>query len=84
MLGLNLLEEPRSIREAKDEGREEGREEVGRSLILRQLTKKVGKLDQAMRDRVSILAVEQLEALGEALLDFSGGADLERWFSENG
>lgn len=36
-----------------------------------------------MRDRVSILAVEQLEALGEALLDFSGGADLERWFSEN-
>ncbi|MCX5964450.1 MAG: DUF4351 domain-containing protein [Cyanobacteria bacterium] len=27
--------------------------------------------------------MEQLEALGEALLDFSGGADLERWFSEN-
>ena len=79
MLGLNLLEEPRAIREAK----EEGREEQGRSLVLRQLAKKVGDLDPSIRDRVSALSVDQLEALGEALLDFSNATDLGVWFAEN-
>jgi predicted transposase/invertase (TIGR01784 family) len=83
MLGLNLTEEPRAIREAKEEGREEGREEGERVLILRQLTKKVGELDQSMRDRVSTLSSEQLELLGEALLDFSAIRDLEAWFAEH-
>ena len=108
MLGLNLLEEPRAIREAKEEGREEGREEIkamlglnlleepraireakeegreeGRSLVLRQLTKKVGDLDPSIRDRVSALSVDQLETLGEALLDFSSATDLGVWFAEN-
>ena len=45
--------------------------------------KDINAVPTGRSDRVSILAVEQLEALGEALLDFSGGADLERWFSEN-
>ncbi|KAM3114373.1 DUF4351 domain-containing protein [Phormidesmis sp. 146-33] len=93
MLGLDLTQEPRAIREAKEEGREEGREEAlqrERSLILRQLTKKVGALDDSLRDpsrvslrdRVSSLSIEQLEALGEALLDFTDVANLEAWLTE--
>lgn len=74
MLGLDLTEEPRAIREAKEEGE--------RSLIFRQLTKKVGQLDEAMRSQVATLSSEQLEQLGEALLDFATVQDLETWLSE--
>lgn len=68
-----------------EEGREEGRElalQRERSLLLRLLTKKVGALDEPMRDRISSLSIEQLEALGEALLDFTAVADLEAWRTE--
>jgi predicted transposase YdaD len=95
MLGLNLTEEPRAIREAKEEGRQEGRQEGRRegrqegrqegekSLILRLLVKKVGELDQSMRDRVSNLPSEQLEDLSNVLLDFTKLADLEDWFTDH-
>ena len=62
------------------EGRQEGRQEEGRSLILRQLTRRVGELPQMWRDRVNSLSLEQLENLGEALLDFQGIGDLETWW----
>lgn len=62
------------------EGRQEGRQEEGRSLILRQLTRRVGELPQPWRDRVNSLSLEQLENLGEALLDFQGMEDLETWW----
>ncbi|AFZ50642.1 DUF4351 domain-containing protein [Dactylococcopsis salina] len=61
------------------EGREEG-EQRERSLILRQLTRRVGELPQPWRDRVNSLSLEQLENLGEALLDFQGMEDLETWW----
>ncbi|BAS58590.1 hypothetical protein NIES2135_19020 [Leptolyngbya boryana NIES-2135] len=76
MLGLDLTEEPRAIREAKEEGE--------RSLIFRLLSKKVGQLDEAMRSQVATLSSEQLEQLGEALLDFATVQDLEIWLSEQG
>lgn len=52
-----------------------------RSLVLRQLTRKVGELSPQMRDRVNNLSLEQIENLGEALLDFQGMDDLEAWLS---
>ena len=61
-----------------------------RSLILRQLTRRVGELPQRWRDApsepaqsaysVNSLSLEQLENLGEALLDFQGMGDLETWW----
>jgi predicted transposase YdaD len=57
-------------------------QEGQRSLILRQLTRRVGELPQLWRDRVSSLSLEQLENLGEALLDFQGITDLETWWSQ--
>ncbi len=70
MLGLNR-EEPRAIREAKEEGE--------RKVILRQLNRRVGNIPDAVLSQIQGLSVEQLEALGDALLDFSTLADLERW-----
>lgn len=62
-------------------GREEGRKAEGQLLILRQLTRRVGELPQEVLDRIETLSLEQLENLGEALLDFQAIADLETWFS---
>lgn len=62
-------------------GREEGRKAEGQLLILRLLTRRVGELPQEMLDRIETLSLEQLENLGEALLDFQAIADLETWFS---
>ena len=70
MLGLNL-EEPRAIREAKEEGE--------RKIVLRLLNRRVGNIPDALLSQIQGLSVEQLEALGDALLDFSSLADLSRW-----
>lgn len=46
---------------------------------MRQLTRRVGELPQEVQDRVTTLSLEQLENLGEALLDFQGIEDLLSW-----
>ena len=78
MLGITL-KETRVYREIKQEGREEGRQEGEKSLILRQLTKRMGELSPEVRQNVENLSIEQLENLGEALLDFNSMVDLENW-----
>ncbi len=78
MLGITL-KETRVYREIKEEGREEGE----RSLILRQLTRRVGELPQQVRECVETLCLEKLENLGEALLDFNSVADLQAWLERD-
>ncbi|BAY73719.1 hypothetical protein NIES25_01270 [Nostoc linckia NIES-25] len=80
MLGITL-KETQVYREIKEEGREEGREAEARSLIVRLLTKRVGELPQQVRECIESLSLEQLENLGEALLDFTSMADLQAWLS---
>jgi Domain of unknown function (DUF4351) len=55
-----------------------------RSLLLRLLDRKVGGVSEAMVEWVNGLSVRQLEALGDALLDFRSIDDLQRWFSRLG
>jgi predicted transposase YdaD len=62
-------------------GREQGRKTEGQLLIVRQLTRRVGQLPQQLLERIETLSLEQLENLGEALLDFQAIADLETWFN---
>ena len=78
MLGITL-KETQVYREIKQEGREDGREEGQKSLLLRLLTRKVGELSSEVRQNIDNLSIEQLENLGEALLDFSSMVDLENW-----
>lgn len=61
------------------EGRVEGRTDGERALVLRLLTRKLGSLSPALTTKVSSLSLESLEALGEALLDFTRVEDLESW-----
>ena len=44
----------------------------------------VAALSDATTARIQALPLEQLEALAEALLDFSGPADLAAWLEEHG
>jgi predicted transposase/invertase (TIGR01784 family) len=74
MLGLNLSES-RVLREE----RQQGRQEEGRSLILRLLARRVGALPNRAVAQINTLSLEQLENLGEALLDFTGLEDLLAW-----
>jgi predicted transposase/invertase (TIGR01784 family) len=69
------------LREGREEGREEGQKRE-RSLVLRQLTRKVGELPQDVLKQIESLSLEQLENLGEALLDFQEMNDLEAWLNE--
>ena len=50
-----------------------------RSLILRQLTRRIGVLSDEWCDRVRSLSMEQIEILGEALLDFQDAEDFRVW-----
>jgi predicted transposase/invertase (TIGR01784 family) len=79
MLGITLRE-TQVYREIK----EEGRKVEARSLILRQLTRRVGELPQDVLERVETLSLEQLENLAEALLDFTSLADLQTWLAALG
>jgi hypothetical protein len=53
-----------------------------RDLVLRQLTRKLGPLDQAMIERVAALTPEALLDLSDALLDFTALPDLRAWLDQ--
>jgi Domain of unknown function (DUF4351) len=69
--------------QTEQRGRTEGRTEEAQSLILRQLTRRIGSVAPEVRSQIQALSLAQLEALGEALLDFSEAWDLVRWLLEN-
>ncbi len=83
----------RAAQDLLDRGRQEGEaqgEASGRVLgeatvTLRLLNRRCGPLtlSDATTARIQALPLEQLEALTEALLDFSGPADLAAWLEEH-
>ena len=58
--------------------------EVQRSLLMRQLTRKIGAIPINTIDRINNLPIEQLESLGEALLDFDAIDNLTGWLETQG
>jgi predicted transposase YdaD len=91
MLGIEL-QQTRVYQEAKAEGEtigevrglERGRTEEGKSLVLKLLTRKLGKIDHELQARVNSLKIDRIESLGEALLDFTQMGDLLTWLDANG
>jgi len=81
MLGVSELRQTRVFQQALEEGREEGRRSEAQ-LLLRLLTRRLGQLPEARVDQVRSLPIETLEALGDALLDFSRLDDLEQWLTD--
>jgi predicted transposase YdaD len=60
------------------EGIEQSRDREKR-FILRLLQRQIGTVSEEIQARLVTLSLEQMEALGEALLDFEAEADLIRW-----
>jgi len=58
------------------------RREGEATLILRQLTQRLGEVDSFLIEQIQRLSTEQLEALRIALLDFSEVADLVVWLQQ--
>ena len=75
------IEEGRQEGEARGEAR--GRAAEAAALVLRQLNRRCGPLGETTSSRIQALPLEQLEALADALLDFSGPADLATWLAEH-
>lgn len=67
--------------EGHQEGRQEGHVEGEVTLIRRLLQRRCGALAPALAEEITQLDMSQLEALGEALLDFRSTADLEQWLA---
>ena len=65
--------------QGRQEGRQEGRAEGEASVTLRLLNRRCGPLSPSTTSRIQALPLEQLEALADALLDFSGPEDLMVW-----
>ncbi len=70
--------------EGRQKGRQEGQQEGEATLVLRQLQRRCGELTPGVREQITRLNLPQLEALGEALLEFRGLADLEQWLATHG
>jgi predicted transposase YdaD len=75
------LRHSRAAQELLAEGQAQGRRAEAASMTLRLLTHRCGPLSPATTARIQSLPLEQLEALGLALLDFSGADDLAAWLA---
>ena len=70
-----------SREEGRIEGREEGRIEQARSLLIRQLARKLGDLPPPLEQQLAQLSLETLDMLSEALFDFETTDDLAAWLT---
>jgi predicted transposase/invertase (TIGR01784 family) len=71
------------ITEGKAAGIVEGQLQEGRSLVIRQLKRRIGKVSSSLQSQIETLSLNEIEALGEALLDFTTEADLVTWLQSH-
>ena len=83
ILNEEIMRESVTYQDIKAQGKAEGIKEGEVSLVLRLLKKRIGEINTEDESRITGLSVEQLEALGEALLDFSSRDDLTAWLANN-
>ncbi|MFN5726701.1 MAG: DUF4351 domain-containing protein, partial [Pseudanabaena sp.] len=95
MFSHSDLKKTRVYQDAVLEGRQEGLQigeqrglQIGEqrglvkgqlAMLLRQLTRKFGKISPRIKSQISKLSVAQLEDLAEAIFDLQSSADLSAW-----
>jgi predicted transposase/invertase (TIGR01784 family) len=79
----DIMRESVIYQEIQQEGEErgilKGKLEGEQTVILRQLARRVGDVSPELQSQIQSLSLYQLEALADALLDFSTLADLRTW-----
>ncbi|BAZ53010.1 hypothetical protein NIES4103_56750 [Nostoc sp. NIES-4103] len=78
LLREDIMRESVIYQDILQQGKRQGEE----SLILRLINRRFGQVDVSLIDRIRALSIENLEALGEALFDFSGVTDLIAWLEQ--
>lgn len=81
MFLLSDIKQTRVYQEARLEGNLEGRQNEAKILLIRQLSKRFGKLSDRHEIQITALDIEQLEALAIAFLDFETISDLDIWLA---
>jgi predicted transposase YdaD len=81
MLGVTL-QETRVYQEAKAEGKAEGTAEGKLAMLSMLLSQRFGSLPQSMINRLAELSIEQLEALGTQLFNFTQLTDVIAWLEQ--
>ncbi len=66
----------------REQAIQEGNKQGEQRLVIRKLNRRIGEIDASLIEGIQGLSIEQLENLGEALLDFSSVADLETWLNQ--
>jgi hypothetical protein len=56
-----------------------GRRQGEIELVLRLLRRRLGSVTAPQEKALRVLSISRIEALGEALIEFSSPADLDRW-----
>ena len=74
--------EKQGLQQGLQQGRQEGRQEGETQLVLRQLQRRLGTLDDTLKQQIQMLPVEQLESLAEELLDFRDVEQLQTWLEQ--
>ena len=64
-------------------GKQRGIVEGQAGLVLKLINRRLGAPSPAHEKTIRKLSAEKIEALGEALLDFTAPADLARWLRQN-
>jgi predicted transposase/invertase (TIGR01784 family) len=71
------------LQKGVQQGRQEGRYEGELTLLLRQLTRRLGEIAPNLKQQIQALSIAQLDDLGEALLDFAEVTDLVAWLQQH-
>ncbi|MFM7794768.1 MAG: DUF4351 domain-containing protein, partial [Microcystis panniformis] len=70
----------RGIEQGIERGIEQGIERE-KTLILRQIKRKLGEINPSLETKIMELSIDDIEALAEALFDFSTVEDLINWLN---
>jgi hypothetical protein len=68
------------MRQGIEQGIERGIERE-KTLILRQIKRKLGEINPSLETQIMQLSIDNVEVLGEALFDFSTVEDLINWLN---
>ncbi len=64
-------------------GIEKGKQQGEANLVLRLLNRRLGQVSESVSEQIRQLPIEQIEDLGEALLDFESEEDLLTWLAQS-
>jgi flagellar biosynthesis/type III secretory pathway protein FliH len=70
-------------RTGRQEGLQEGLHLGKEDLVMRQIRRRFGSVSSTVTQRLDTLTSDQLNELGEALLDFTSPSDLDNWLSRS-